>query len=161
MDLSVAKYLVQIRPPPAAVVIDCLPDMDASMVAKSTVPLVKYLRAHGLVKTPILLVEGTNYTNQWLIPSAGPGVPTTWQQPTKRATLQREYRRLVLGGDTNLHYIRGSQLLGQEIGDLESPLVGGVHPSDLGEERLRSFWVKTLPLILAQATTAESTQART
>lgn len=149
MQLSVAKFLVQIKPAPAAVVIDCLPDMNAAMVAQNTAPLVKFLRAHGLSTTPILLVEGTNYTNQWLIPNTGPGVPTTWHQPDKRAALLAEYQKLVAAGDKNLHYVRGTQLLGQETGDLESPLVMGVHPSDLGEERLRSFWVKQLPAILA------------
>ena len=48
-------------------------------------------------------------------------------------------------------YVNGSPLLGQEANDLESPLVFGVHPSDLGEERLRSFWVKQLPQILGSA----------
>lgn len=149
MELSVAKYLVQIEPRPAAVVIDCLPDMNAAAVAKNTAPLVKYLRANGLANTPILLVEGTNYTNQWLVPNTGPGVPATWQQPAKRAALWSEYQKLVSAGDANLHYVRGSQLLGQQSDDLESPLVGGVHPSDLGEERLRSFWVKQLPTVVS------------
>ena len=151
MQLSVAKYIVQITPPPAAVVIDCLPDMNAAMVAAATVPLVTYLRAHGLAKVPIVLVEGTNYTNQWLIPSTGPGVPATWEQPAKRATLRAEYEKLIAAGDANLHYVDGSQLLGQDSSDLESPLVMGVHPSDLGEERLRDFWVRQLPLLLGGA----------
>lgn len=93
---------MQVQPPPAAVVIDCLPDMHASMVTANTAPLVKYLRTHGLAKTPILLVEGTNYTNQWLIPNTGPGVPMTWEQPAKRAALRAEYEKLVAAGDTNL-----------------------------------------------------------
>eukprot|EP01050_Picozoa_sp_SAG11_P006388 SAG11_NODE_493_length_8965_cov_4.112339_5_plen_660_part_00 len=151
MELSVAKYIAQIQPPPAAVVIDCLPDMDAAMVTARTAPLVRYLRAHGLTSTPIVLAEGTNYTNQWLVPSAGPGVPATWQQPAKRAAFRVEYEKLVTAGDKNLHYVEGSSLLGQEKGDLESPLVMGVHPSDLGEERLRSFWVKKLPQLLGSA----------
>ena len=96
-----------------------------------------------------MLVEGTNYTNQWLVPSAGPGVPARWEQPAKRAALRAEYQRLVAAGDAHLHYVPGAALLGQEADDLESPLVGGVHPSDLGEERLRSFWAKQLPTILA------------
>jgi hypothetical protein len=148
MQLSVAKYIVQITPAPAAVVIDCVPDMDAAMVRARTAPLVRFLRAHGLATTPILLVEGTNYTNQWLVPNTGDGVPATWQQPAKRAALRVEYEKLVAAGDAHLHYVGGAQLLGQAVGDLESPLVGGVHPSDLGGERLRSFWVRQLPRIL-------------
>ena len=66
---------MQIKPAPAAVVIDCLPDMSAAMVTANTAPLVEYLRAHGLAKTVIVLVEGTNYTNQWLIPNTGPSSP--------------------------------------------------------------------------------------
>ena len=151
MQLSVAKYIALIHPVPAAVVIDCLPDMDAVMVSQRTAPLVRYLRTHGLPTTPILLVEGTNYTNQWLVPTVGHGVPETWEQPAKRAALHAEYQKLVNAGDAHLHYVHGSALLGQEVTDLESPLVGGVHPSDLGEERLRSFWVHQLPLILEQA----------
>ena len=71
MQLVVAKYMAQITPPPAAFVIDCLPDMDAAAVASRTVPLVRYLREHGHPTTPIVLVEGTNYTDQWLLPHTG------------------------------------------------------------------------------------------
>lgn len=151
MELSVAKYMVEIEPPPAAFVIDCLPDMAAAAVTLKTRPLVAFLRAHGRAGTPIVLVEGTNYTNQWLVPSTGAAVPSTWKQPAKRAALWAEYQKLLEHGGGPLHYVTGSQLLGQASNDLESPLVGGVHPSDLGEERLRSFWVKHLPSILAAA----------
>jgi hypothetical protein len=72
-------------------------------------------------------VEGTNYTNQWLIPNDGAGVPTTWQQPAKRAAFLAEYDKLAANATLFLHYITGSQLLGQTSEDLESPLVGGVY----------------------------------
>ena len=41
MQLAVAKYMAEISPPPAAFVVDCLPDMDAAMVTSRTVPLVR------------------------------------------------------------------------------------------------------------------------
>jgi hypothetical protein len=49
MELSVAKYMVQIDPAPAAFVIDCLPDMDAAAVSEKTGPLVRSVAtaAHG------------------------------------------------------------------------------------------------------------------
>lgn len=148
MQLSIAKYIVQMDPAPAAVIIDCIPDMTAALISEHAAPLVSYLRANGLAHTPLLLVEGTNYTGQWLIPNIGPGVPATWMQPTKRAALRAEYDKLVGNGVKNLHYIEGAQLLGGSNVDNESPLVGGVHPSDLGEERMRNFWVKQLPSII-------------
>eukprot|EP01049_Picozoa_sp_SAG25_P005733 SAG25_NODE_401_length_8480_cov_3.553275_2_plen_131_part_00 len=54
-DIGVAKYLVTL--PAAVIVLDCLPNMNAATVAVKTVPLVKYLRANGHAKTPIVLAE--------------------------------------------------------------------------------------------------------
>ena len=44
----------------AAIIIDCLPNMNTGQVTNRTVPLVKYLRAHGHAKTPIVLVQTQN-----------------------------------------------------------------------------------------------------
>ena len=66
----------------------------------------------------------------------------------RQQEMEQEYEKLRAAGDSHLHYVSGAALLGQVDGDLESPLVGGVHPSDLGEERLRAFWVKALPGLL-------------
>jgi hypothetical protein len=57
MELSVAEYLTMLSA--SAIVIDCLPNMNAAEVANRTVPLVAYLRAHNHSTTPIVLVEGS------------------------------------------------------------------------------------------------------
>ena len=62
MELSVAKYLTTIDA--AAIVIDCLPNMQPAAVSNRTAPLVQYLRANGHASTPIVLAAGTTYGDQ-------------------------------------------------------------------------------------------------
>merc|ERR1711924_297435 len=144
MQLSVAKYLVQVQPTPSVIVIDCLPDMQPALVTFRTAPLVQYLRRHLPAETKILLVEGTDYTNEWLLPDGPPADPT-YQQIAKRKALRTEFLKLQAAGDSELYYVAGDELLRMKGDiDLESPLVGGVHPSDLGQERLRHFWSQHL-----------------
>jgi hypothetical protein len=57
MEISVAEFLVQL--PAAAIVIDCLPNMNGPEVVNRTIPLVNYIRQHGHPDTPIVLVEGS------------------------------------------------------------------------------------------------------
>merc|ERR1711924_492789 len=65
MELSVGALMGDIKKA-AAIVIDCLPNMNTAEVTNRTVPLVKYLRAHSHATTPIVLAEGTPTPQDWL-----------------------------------------------------------------------------------------------
>ena len=41
------------------IIVDCNPNMNASLIDQRAVPLVHYLRGHGHATTPIVLSEGT------------------------------------------------------------------------------------------------------
>ena len=122
----------------SVIVIDCLPNMHASMVANRTAPLVRYLREHGHLTTPIILAEGTPYPGQWM---NGPPFP---DQP-KDDALRAAYESLVSSGDKHLHYVHSSDLFKSP---LVNPTVAGTHSSDLGQYEIADFYVKTLPGIL-------------
>ena len=58
MELSVGRMIADL-PSAAAIVIDCLPNMNAAQVTNRTIPLVMLLRAQSqLAETPIVLAEG-------------------------------------------------------------------------------------------------------
>jgi hypothetical protein len=125
---------------PAAIVFDCLPDLrgarNHALIAPRLKADIAYLRVNGHSSTPIVLAEGTDYTNAWAIP----GVAA--ETATRRAILRRTFDELVAAGDKHLHYVNGSQLWGVDPAEVAraGPTVVGTHPSDLGEERLAHFW---------------------
>ena len=130
-------------PPPAAIVFDCLPDLrgpaNHAVLAPRLKADVAYLRAHGHPTTPIVLAEGTDYTNAWAMPALQE------ELASRRSILRGAYKQLTAQPtpDAHLHYVNGSQLWGgidaREVA-MASPTVLGTHPNDLGEERLASFW---------------------
>jgi len=136
MEISVARWISMVSA--SLIVIDCLPNMDASMVANRTEPLVRYLREHGHPTTPIALAEGTPYPDQWV---NGP----PYADGPKNLALQEAYDGLVRAGDKNLHYVRSSSLFKSP---LVNPTVGGVHSSDLGQYEIADYYVKALPGII-------------
>jgi len=104
-------------------IIDCLPNMNADMVAERTEPLVRQLRtAHP--DTPIMLVAGRHFAN-------GPWRIDNEQQHREKNQTQREaFDRLVAAGVANLHFVDAAHVLGDD-GDATTD---GSHPTDLG------FW---------------------
>jgi hypothetical protein len=48
MELDVASFLTQ-APKPAVFIVDCVWNMDASLIANNTVPLVHYIRRYGML----------------------------------------------------------------------------------------------------------------
>lgn len=143
MELSVAQFLVQAQTnglPPAAFIIDCNPNMNASLVTARTVPLVQYIRK-AFPTTPIVLAEGTEYGSAWLNTSV-------FQfQSAIRAALHTEYQALLAQGVPNLHYVSQDDLF-DAARHLNSPTVDGTHPTDLGMYNVATFWSTFLPTIL-------------
>jgi hypothetical protein len=125
---------------PAAIVFDCLPDLRGAANHAVLSPRLKadiaFLRAHGHSATPIVLVEGTDYTDAWAVPSIAA------ESRTRRLLLRATFQELIEQGERHLFYVNGSQLWGADAQEVAraSPTVLGTHPNDLGEERLAHFW---------------------
>ncbi|MDB5334462.1 MAG: hypothetical protein JWN70_81 [Planctomycetaceae bacterium] len=119
MEAEMADLLAELDP--AVYVLDCLPNMDAKMVAERVVPFVKKLRA-AHPETPILLVEDRTYSNAFLISSS------LTRNQTSRVELEKAYKSLLADGTKHLGYLLGEKLLGTDGEDT----VDGSHPTDLG-----------------------------
>ncbi|MEO8269619.1 MAG: SGNH/GDSL hydrolase family protein [Aureliella sp.] len=119
MDEAVGNYLLQIDA--AAIVIDCLPNMQPAQVAEKCVPLVQQLRA-AQPDVPIVLVEDRRNTNDWITPAR--------QQfhTENHAALRAAYEMLQSQGVEHLYYIPGDHL----YGDDGEGATDGSHASDLG-----------------------------
>jgi hypothetical protein len=146
-DIGVAKYITKLAA--SVIVLDCLPNMVPATVKAKTVPIVKYFRANGHADTPIVMAEIPPLLSE-----------SNWFNTDKQlnnAGMNRElraaYLELVKSGDTNLHYVRGEDILaGQEgEGKLTNPTVGGTHPSDLGQYDMADFYSKFLPSVIGNA----------
>ena len=122
---------------PSIYVIDCLPNMVASQIAERVKPFVATLRkAHP--ETPILLVEDRTYTNSFLITAQRE------RNETSRRALKNAYEQLLAAGVTNLHYLSGEHLLGND----GEGTVDSSHPTDLGFFRLATAYQPILQNLL-------------
>ncbi len=133
MDLELADLLGELDA--CVFVIDCLPNMNAAAVSERVVPFVKKLRALK-AKTPILLVEDRSFSNSFLLSSK------RRHHAASRAALKAGYDELRTTGVKRLHYLEGSQLLGNE------DTVDGSHPTDLGFIRQADVFEAALSRIL-------------
>lgn len=119
MDTAVGELLVKIDA--AVYVIDCLPNMNADLVAERCIPLVKQLRT-ARPDTPIVLVEDRRNTNSWILPDRDA------HHNRNHAALREAFQQLRADGITGLYYIAGDSLLGHD----GEGATDGSHPSDLG-----------------------------
>ncbi len=119
MDAAVGDLLVTIDA--AVFVIDCLPNMSAPQVREKCIPLVQQLRA-ARPTTPIVLVEDRRNTNSWILPKRDQ------HHTDNHAALRECFDALQKQGVTQLYYIRGDDLLGDDA----EGATDGSHPSDLG-----------------------------
>ncbi len=102
-------------------VVDCLPNMNASMVTEKCVPLVKQIRAKK-PNVPIILVEDRRNTNSWIIRSR------QRHHDANHAALTAAYEALKSESVGNLHYISGDALYGTD----GEGATDGSHANDLG-----------------------------
>lgn len=119
MHPEVGDYLVQIDA--SVYVIDCLPNMNAAMVAERCIPLVQQIREHK-PNTPIILVEDRRNTNSWILPARDA------HHTANHKALKEAYKTLTEKQTKNLFYIQGDHLYGDD-GD---GATDGSHASDLG-----------------------------
>ena len=142
MDLSVMAYLNAI-PGVAAFVVDCLPNMGASLVANNTVPLVLSIRAShdAAVPLPVVLAESATYGEEWY------NAAMAKSNADKRAALRASFEELVAAGDAQLVYAPGDRMLGE--GQRSNTFqVDGTHPNDLGMHQMFLYWDALLPTVL-------------
>jgi hypothetical protein len=105
----------------ACYIIDCLPNMNAALVAERCIPLVQQLRKVR-PETPILLVEDRRFANSWLIPSKARF------HNENQAALRTAHEQLKVSGIKHLYYLSGDMLLGTDA----EGTTDGSHPNDLG-----------------------------
>ena len=122
MDAAVGEYLITIDA--AVFVIDCLPNMGPQQVREKCLPLVAQLRA-ARPTTPIVLVEDRRHTNSWILPKLNKF------HDDNHAALRECFDQLQKQGVTQLYYIRGDDLLGDDT----EGATDGSHPNDLGYVR--------------------------
>ncbi len=119
MDAAVGDLINELDA--AAIVIDCLPNMQPADVTAKCVPLVKQLRAKHAT-TPIILVEDRRYTNSWITPAKAKF------HDDNHAALKAAYEKLKAEKVANLHYIGGDALYGTDAEGAND----ASHATDLG-----------------------------
>ncbi len=119
MEPEVGALLTEIEA--AVYIIDCLPNMVGKEVAERTEPLVRQLR-EVRPDVPIILVEDRTYPNSWIFESR------RIRHKESREALAKAYDNLVSSGVTNLYYVQGDRMLGEDT----EATTDGSHPSDLG-----------------------------
>ncbi len=120
---ELAQLLAELDP--AAYVIDPLPNMDAALVRERIEPFIHTLRqAHP--KTSIVLVESLAYADGFFV------APRKERYTASNAALRTVFARLKKDGVSNLHYVTGENLIGND----GEGTVDGTHPNDLGFMRM-------------------------
>ena len=129
MEPEMADLLVELDP--SVYVLDCLWNMDPSMVSARLEPFVRKLRsAHP--DTPILLVEDSSVKN------------TT---PTEKGLILRAIIvNLRKEKVKNIHFLSNKNMLGRD----DEGTVDGCHPNDLGMMRQAEAFVKALRPIIGK-----------
>lgn len=141
MELEVAQFLAELDP--EVFVIDCLWNMDPTLITNNTVPIVQYLRQRR-PNTPIVLAAGTRAGKYWFSPSYNDG---------NNGALFAQYGKLQAAGVTGLHLVRNDhdELYGGMT--LGNPTVGGTHPTDLGHWEIAAYYTKYFKDFLPDALT--------
>ncbi len=136
MEPEMARLLAELDP--SIYVLDCLPNMVADEIRARVEPFVKILRQHH-PSTPIVLVEDRTMPAALFIEGQ-----MEYYHLKDRAELKAAYNRLKVAGFTNIHYIPGDQLLGDD----GEGTTDGSHPNDLGFMRQAHVFATILGPIL-------------
>ena len=135
MDAAVGDLINELDA--AAIVIDCLPNMQPADVTAKCVPLVKQLRSKHAT-TPIILVEDRRYTNSWITPAKAKF------HDDNHAALKAAYEQLKADNVANLHYISGDALYGTDAEGAND----ASHATDLGFLRQAEIFEPVLRAVL-------------
>jgi hypothetical protein len=136
MEPEMADLLAELDP--SVYVLDCLPNIVANEIKERVEPFVRKLRgAHP--DTPIVLVEDRTMQDAFLVSGR-----MEYYHLKDRAELKAAYERLRNGGVTNLYYIEGEHLLGDD----GEGSVDASHPNDLGFMRQAEIFAGVLGPLL-------------
>lgn len=138
MEAAMGELLQEIDA--AAYILDCIPNMTPELIAERVVPLVKALRA-ARPGIPILLVENIQYQSGAFLEASR----IAYEE--KNEALQESYGTL-LGSEyiSDLYYLPGDTLLGSD----GEATVDGVHPTDLGFQRMADAFEPVLKSFLSE-----------
>jgi len=103
-------------------------------------PFIEILREEH-PKTPILVMSKIRYARHF------PGSPSTKPYFELRDFQENLVEERVNAGDTNIYFLDGSKVLG---GDYYECAVDGVHPSDLGSDRIANTLLVAIQNILSE-----------
>ncbi|MEK7782276.1 MAG: SGNH/GDSL hydrolase family protein [Verrucomicrobiota bacterium] len=136
MEIEMAELLAELDP--AVYVIDCLPNMVADEIKDRVEPFVRKLRA-AHPHTPIVLVEDRTLEDSFLIQGR-----MEYYHLKSRAALKTAFERLKTSGVSELYYIPGEDLLGDD----GEGTTDGSHPNDLGYMRQAEVFAGVLGPLL-------------
>ncbi len=119
MEAEVTKFLVEIDA--GVFVLDCLPNMTAKDIQANAEPCVRMIRA-AHPKTPILLVEDRNYSDNFL------NATRRERNETNHKAMQEVYAKMKRDKVAGLYYLKADHLLAADGEDT----IDGSHPTDLG-----------------------------
>ena len=123
METALAELIAEIDA--GVYVVDCLPNMDATLVRERALPFLQALRSRR-PDAPVLLIEDRTLTNSWIRPDRQTA------HAAARAELTAAFGQLTGEGDANLHYLGHRDLLGDD----DEGTVDSSHPTDLGFVRM-------------------------
>lgn len=109
----------------AAFVLDPLGNLEAAQAVERIEPFYRALRKRH-PETPIVLLEGLNYTDTALVDARRRLVAE------RNSFLRKFHDQVKAAGDRHVHYVPSSLLLGEDGEDT----VDGTHPTDLGFTRM-------------------------
>jgi lysophospholipase L1-like esterase len=135
MEPEVVKFVAELDP--AVFVLDCLPNMTAQDVRERAAACVKTLRA-AHARTPILLVEDRNYSDNFL------NAARRERNETNHAAMREVFAQLQREKVGGLSYLKAETLLGSD----DEGTIDGSHPTDLGFSRQAAAFEKVLRKIL-------------
>ena len=121
----------------AVFVLDPLPNMDEKLVKERAENFIRIL-CRARPDTPVVLVEDFPLTHSWIRASHLQAQKTKWK------AFAQVYKKLRHSGHVSLNYVEGLH----SIGDDSMGTVDGIHPNDIGYERL----AKNLQPILLKIT---------
>ena len=135
MHEALAHLLAELDP--AVFVLDPLPNMDEKLVNQRAEKFLRILCA-ARPATPVVMVEDFPLTYAWMRPSNLNAHRSKWK------AFSRIYRKLRDAGYPHLHYVEGLH----SIGDDSTGTLDGIHPNDVGYERLAKNLLPTLRKII-------------
>ena len=135
MEPEVTQFVAELDP--ALFVLDCLPNMTGKDIEARASACVKTLR-NARPKTPILLVEDRNYTDNFL------NAAHRERNETNQAAMRTVFAELRKEKVPGLFYLKADNLLGTD----GEATIDSSHPTDLGFTRQAQEFAQVIEKIL-------------